>query len=360
MAEALTGLPTPYLPLNNGTYEDPNYIFSIPFTDLTDHFYDPSFAPSEARSIERAKTNHPYMGLLAWPDKLEEPARTVVATQLGRETLVLHDKKGTNCEFRRATVRECAAIQSFPSTYQFFGSSYNIKYRLVGDAVPPLMAFAIAKEIANSFGEIVRKPRVRKTVSTKGNCLGTRIEPKRKKISTARKVTIMLPKKEVRGARVEFYNDGYSENIGTYNNLSFGLPIWKCRLVLGEGANVTKKFCLSHNSSRFICGVICDDPRIEKKVSDLIGNMKEVFASLPTNSEFYGRHCYNIEEGSVYGIADEIAELVESEFPTSKFHGTFVDLSEGFDHAKSKKIRIRLALGAIIGVSLAQHLNEKP
>ena len=56
---------------------------------------------------------------------------------------------------RRLTIRECARLQTFPNDYEFildstnkFGSlSASEAYKLIGNAVPPLLAYHIAKRL---------------------------------------------------------------------------------------------------------------------------------------------------------------------------------------------------------------------
>ncbi|MFV0575483.1 MAG: DNA cytosine methyltransferase [Vibrio sp.] len=66
---------------------------------------------------------------------------------------------------RRLTVRECARIQSFPDDYPFVFakneySKYHLSgsggYKVIGNAVPPLMAFNIAKHLESIWGVIFK------------------------------------------------------------------------------------------------------------------------------------------------------------------------------------------------------------
>ena len=62
---------------------------------------------------------------------------------------------------RRLTVRECARLQTFPDDYQFVckgnknekGISASSSYKLIGNAVPPLLAYNIAKHLENNWSK---------------------------------------------------------------------------------------------------------------------------------------------------------------------------------------------------------------
>jgi len=48
---------------------------------------------------------------------------------------------------RRLTITECRRIQSFPDDFEIVGKGFATKYRQVGNAVPPVLAWHIAKNI---------------------------------------------------------------------------------------------------------------------------------------------------------------------------------------------------------------------
>jgi DNA (cytosine-5)-methyltransferase 1 len=49
--------------------------------------------------------------------------------------------------YRRLTVRECARIQTFPDTHIFYYKNVAAGYKMVGNAVPVNLAYALAKQI---------------------------------------------------------------------------------------------------------------------------------------------------------------------------------------------------------------------
>ena len=84
--------------------------------------------------------------------KVDEPSPTVTSHCLDEFVHPVYD--------RALTVRECARLQSFPDSYEFVGGPYIVphidrtvqdKYEQIGDAVPPLLAYAWGMEINRLF-----------------------------------------------------------------------------------------------------------------------------------------------------------------------------------------------------------------
>lgn len=106
----------------------------------------------------------PYAGMLVngggRPINLAEPSQTMPASAGGNRTHILDPngvfldyhthlvsggeaRRGLVEDVRRLTVRESARLQSFPDSFEFLGGQ-SARYRQVGNAVPPLLAKAVA------------------------------------------------------------------------------------------------------------------------------------------------------------------------------------------------------------------------
>src|SRR5690606_29305402 len=102
--------------------------------------YDPDKFPNKWRKMEADK-----------------PARTLMA-HLGKDSYshIHYDSD----QARTISVREAARLQSFPDGFIFCGTM-NPAFRQIGNAVPPLLANALAHEILSALGlTSVREPLV--------------------------------------------------------------------------------------------------------------------------------------------------------------------------------------------------------
>ena len=78
----------------------------------------------------------------------EKPAPTVTARGDNKGGVVILPHPNGE---RRMSCRELAAVQSFPLDYEFYGNRSSI-YRQIGNAVPPLVGYAVANEF-NQYKE---------------------------------------------------------------------------------------------------------------------------------------------------------------------------------------------------------------
>lgn len=83
-----------------------------------------------------------------WKLHADKPVRTLMA-HLGKDSYshIHYD----SAQARTITVREAARLQSFPDGFVFKGTM-NPAFKQIGNAVPPLFAYAIARAIRNILG----------------------------------------------------------------------------------------------------------------------------------------------------------------------------------------------------------------
>ena len=104
------------------------------------------------KAVEGMKNAKPNMKRGLW-QKLDEPCLTVTShlakvSLNSRDPVLLVDPKTEL--YRRFTPREAARIQSFPDTFEFAGSESDA-YRQIGNAVPPVLFWHIARKVASYF-----------------------------------------------------------------------------------------------------------------------------------------------------------------------------------------------------------------
>lgn len=75
--------------------------------------------------------------------------------QAPKMRFVSHNKRifepGYEHLYRRMTVRECARLQGFPDEFEFIYDEVDTGYKMIGNAVPVLLAFEIAKAIKKAL-----------------------------------------------------------------------------------------------------------------------------------------------------------------------------------------------------------------
>lgn len=120
--------------------------------DLSELDADPSSPRHDQYEAEKASVVPPYdpgKFVDKWRKMAaDEPARTLTA-HLGKDsyTHIHYD----DAQGRTISVREAARLQSFPDGFQFEGAM-NAAFRQIGNAVPPLLARALALHIADEIG----------------------------------------------------------------------------------------------------------------------------------------------------------------------------------------------------------------
>jgi len=140
-------------PLNtkNEIITDPNYpSIKMNSLDLTDNFYDTGIYEIEWKKARRAKVNHPFGGIMSFPESNDKPCRTIMATKSAstRESLIFESEynRSGNGQYRTPTIREIATFMGFPYLFNFTGTESN-KWKQIGNAVVPQMSAALAKSL---------------------------------------------------------------------------------------------------------------------------------------------------------------------------------------------------------------------
>ncbi|HEV2520010.1 MAG TPA: DNA cytosine methyltransferase [Thermoplasmata archaeon] len=355
--DVLDTLPDPLAKEHPAEVTDPNYGFKIPLEELSDHFMDTVLTPEEVQINRKSKVDHSWYGRMRFPDPIDRPARTVMATQTGvsRETLVLEWLENGQRIYRRPTIRESACFQTFPITYQFWGRTAETRYKLVGNAVPPVLARAVARAIARKAGaEIPRSPSFVKhaleipepvVIARRRDGFHARRFP------VDRKFRDHLPGSRMGGFRIDVDNLGF-EGGGAVpraatqpGTVPTHIRTWTTRLYLGSGKRtlaLVPSFEQAIDQLAAVATTVDIRARAERLTVDLEGRIAPFAADGTTLQAIWAGKVRNKGKGP-QALLWKLSELVDRHFPPERFEGQTGPISPTFPRTGRTEMPVRTA-----------------
>jgi DNA (cytosine-5)-methyltransferase 1 len=373
--DVLGGLPDPLARHDPSLkVRDPNFELTLPLSQVSDHLMDTTLTDEEVLINRKAKTDHSWYGRMAFPDPVDRPARTVMATQTGvsRETLVLRWQRAGGGVFRRPTIRECASFQSFPISYQFWGRSAETRYKLVGNAVPPLMAAAVARALLAKTGRPVPAlPLVQSEVDETPQPVqvAKRLQgfhPRR--FPADRGFRDHVPGSKVAALRVDF--DNGLRTAAMANVRTVGAPPtaaaaphlveWTARLYIGSGKRVTVIVpTLEQAADLFVAGLRGSDR--EESVGKFCADLAKKSRSVPDASTLQAVWAGKLvlRARGPANLLWEMADLVDATLPPESFHDLSGPVPPSFPDLGRDLIPVRISAVLLAAVYFAQLANSK-
>lgn len=121
----------------------------ISICEDNNEYLDESFSPHFMSRNRVREWNQQSFTLLAMA------RHTVLHPQAPKMIKVKEDlfkfKEGTEHLYRRLSVKECALIQTFPRDFTFHYDKIHDGYKMIGNAVPPKLAYHLANQIKRIF-----------------------------------------------------------------------------------------------------------------------------------------------------------------------------------------------------------------
>lgn len=348
--------------------EDPCYELKIKKEELTDHYYDTRVEEYKWKRAKRLKEDHGYMGKMSFPEELDRPSRTVMATRSAsaRESMLFGvdtDGDGEYEDYRLPTVREIACFMSYPLTYQFEASTESKKYRLVGNSVPPKLSAAIAEAIAEKEG-METPDRYQDPDETEKPSLDlTGREREKKKPRKRRdnaKYARHIPYMKTNGFRTEIDNKE--------SDFSEGDVIWSTVLHKGVGRNVDK----AKPSMEEIEELMENEKVYEGFDANELGldtfdwrgfkeDLKERFSGQLPGPDGYQEIYVHRGNGEKYGpneSLEQIKDIIDKHLPKEDFSEVKV-LNDGEIDLEVNEVPIRIVAGLYACKYITKKINSK-
>lgn len=207
---------------------DPIYGFEVDRSNLYDHAKESPLSAEEIRLNRDNKRFHPVYNDMAFPDSMERPVRSITATctRVSRESVIIREP-GRKGDLRRLTLRERASLQGFPISFQFHGNSYGAKMKLIGNAMPPLMAYYLGCAFKGVRADTIKHPDEVLSIPSQPITKPpeTRIEKAGQKFPRNRSFRAAIPYLRFKsGVRFEFSNTFDEEEVRWRVRFLYGTP----------------------------------------------------------------------------------------------------------------------------------------
>lgn len=333
------------------TIDDPNYGINVGKDELTDHFYDTRVEEYRWKRAKRLKVDHGFMGKMSFPEDIDRPSRTVMATRSAstREAMIFEARNDSDREeYRLPTVREIACFMSYPITYQFEGSTEAKKYRLVGNSVPTKVARALAKSIAYKEGietpdEFLSLPESEPSLDLTGQKRDFRSPRKRREDS---KFARHVPFMKVRAFRPELTNQ----------DSDFSEDDIKWTAVLHKGVGKSPSTTVIDRETvekvihdRYGVQETLEGPSqsvdVEDRFEEFKDEIKDRFeGKLPDAGDFQKIYTRRLESDKLgpNDALEEIKDVLDKYFPESDFERFHVDNSDKKIDVSDDEIPLRI------------------
>ncbi len=324
--------------------KDVSWGFEITSDQLTDHRYDTRVEEFEWSTAKRLKTDHGFMGKMSFPEYLDRPSRTVMATQsaISRESILFGTRDPDT--YRLPTIREIASFMSFPITYQFEAGSEGAKYRLVGNAVCCKLSCALGMAINEREGIEASEP-VFPILKASVDLTGRRTrERKRASRKSSAKFRMHVPYLKVSSLRVDL--DNLASDFGT------GEIAWRAVLHRGSGKKAIHSVPSIESSRAALESA--DLARLES-------NLKVAFSDSGTLTASSMQSAYVGNDGERLGPEKALAlikKTVDETFPEEDYSDQLVSLEESDFCIGRDTLPVRIAAALYSCQWLIERMNS--
>lgn len=330
--------------LTKKNVKDPNYGYSADASTVTELENEVDLTVEEERINRDSKAYHPVYNNMAFPDSLNRPSRTVTATctRVSRESIIVKSESG----FRRLNVRERGVIQGFPITYQFYGRTLNSKFKMIGNAVPPILTYYLFQSMLEVKPNDILSPKKSnyyhkqpKLKSYKSN-LGA---PARK-YPLKRKFQFAVPHLRYgSGVRFELSNNPKSDSLD-----------WSFKFVFGNSKNIKN---------------IPLDKQLKEALAPIVNTThNEVFTECidQISREYKGISSKTLQEtwvssevsDKVFGFLDQVGGCIDKIMKEANFNNIDASLVETIVEERNRKLSEN-AQSIITGFYFLSSLNSK-